>query len=87
MKVKLFVKDKSSFRSWGRYVGDLEAEINAWLAAHPDIRIVHLTQSSNGGSFDTSKVFVSIWYEEGAQPDISAWPREPGASSPHIKSS
>ena len=68
MKVKLFVKDKSAFRRWGRFVGELEAEVNAWLAANPGIKIVHITQSSNGGSFDTSKVFLSVWYEEGAEP-------------------
>ena len=68
MKVKLFVRDKSPFRGWGRFLAALEAEVNAWLAANPDIQIVHITQSSNGGSFDTSKVFLSVWYEEGAGP-------------------
>jgi hypothetical protein len=68
VKVKLFVQDKSPFRRWGRFVAALEEEVNAWLAAHPGIKIVHIARSSNGGSFDTSKVFLSVWYEESAEP-------------------
>ena len=68
MKMKLFLKDHSPFRRWGRFVSDLEDEVNAWLAAHPDIQVVHVMQSSNGGSFDTSKVVISVWYEDGAAP-------------------
>jgi hypothetical protein len=64
--MKLFVKDKSSLRRWARFAEELEAEVNDWLALNPGIRIVHVTQSSNGGSFDTSKVFISVWYEETA---------------------
>ena len=52
----------------GAYLTGLEDEINAWLADNPGVRIVHVTQSSNGGSFDTSKVFLSVWYEEGGYP-------------------
>lgn len=66
MRVKLFVKDRSPFQRWRRFLEDLEEDVNGWLDAHPGIRINHITQSSNGGSFDTSKVFVSIWYEEGS---------------------
>jgi hypothetical protein len=68
LKVKLFVKDRSVFSRWGRFLSELEDEVNAWLAAHPGIKIVHITQSSNGGSFDTSKVFLSVWYEDSAEP-------------------
>jgi hypothetical protein len=68
VKVKLFVHDKSPFRGWRRSVASLEDEVNGWLAANPGIRIMHITQSSNGGSFDSSKVFLSIWYEERAEP-------------------
>jgi hypothetical protein len=74
MKVKLFVKDKSPFRRWARFLADLEDEVNAWLAANPGIRICNVTQSSNGGSFDSSKVFLSIWYEERAKTDPPEWP-------------
>jgi hypothetical protein len=68
MKVKLFGQDKSIFRSWGKFLALLEDEVNAWLAVHPGIRIVHVAQSSNGGSLDTSKVFLSVWYEESGEP-------------------
>ena len=68
MRVKLFVRDKGGFTRWARFLSQLEDEINAWLADNPGIRIVHVTQSSNGGSLDTSKVFVSVWYEEGGYP-------------------
>jgi hypothetical protein len=67
VKVKLFVRDKSAFGRWKRFLAELEDEVNIWLAENPGIRIVHITQSSNGGSFDTSKVFLSIWYEDGAE--------------------
>jgi hypothetical protein len=69
VKVKLFVRDKSAFRSWGRSLSQLEDEVNAWLAANAGIKIIHITQSSNGGSFDTSKIFLSVWYEESAEPN------------------
>ena len=72
MKVKLFGKDRSAFGRWGRFLAELEDEVNAWLAAHPGIKIVHIAQSSNGGSLDTSKVFLSVWYEEGAEPTAPA---------------
>ncbi|HVS38835.1 MAG TPA: hypothetical protein VMS17_24980 [Gemmataceae bacterium] len=68
MRMKLFIKDKSAFVGWIRFQHQLEDEINAWLADNPIIRIVHVTQSSNGGSFDTSKVWISVWYEEGTYP-------------------
>lgn len=64
MKVKLFIKDKS-FGRWKKFTQALEEEINTWLAANPAIRIVEIRQSSNGGSFDTTKVVISVWYEEG----------------------
>jgi hypothetical protein len=89
VKVKLFVRDKSMIGGWGGFLAALEDEVNAWLAVHPEIRIVHVTQSSNGGSFDTSKVFLSIWYEEGAappdvvdRPGSSAFPAGGFASRP-----
>jgi hypothetical protein len=67
MKVKLFVKDKSAFSRCNLFVTDLEDEVNAWLTVNDGIRIIHITQSSNGGSFDTSKVWLSVWYEESAE--------------------
>jgi hypothetical protein len=71
MKVKLFIADKSNFRSWRRHSEELEGEINTWLAAHPGIRVVGINQSSNGGSFDTTKVVISIWYETEVRADVA----------------
>jgi len=45
-------------------VSTLEKEINVWLEQHPSIKIIDIRQSSNGGSWASTKVFVSIWYEE-----------------------
>ncbi len=47
-------------------VSNLEKEINVWLEQHPSIKIVDIRQSSNGGSWANTKVFVSIWFEENA---------------------
>jgi hypothetical protein len=66
MMVKLFIKDKSSFRSWRKDAQSFEDEINTWLAANPGIKVLDIKQSSNGGSFDTTKVVISIWYEPNA---------------------
>jgi hypothetical protein len=63
MKVKLFIRDNSLFRSWRKQTEDFEDEINTWLAAHPGIRVVEIKQSSNGGSLDTTKIVISVWYE------------------------
>jgi hypothetical protein len=66
MKIKLFIKDKSLFQSWRKHTQDFEDEINTWLAAHPGIRIVEIKQSSNGGSLETTKIVISVWYEPDA---------------------
>jgi hypothetical protein len=68
VRVKFFIEDKSAFMGWGRFATRLQDEVNAWLADNPGVRIVHIAQSSNGGSFDTSKFFLSVWYEEGGFP-------------------
>jgi len=49
----------------GLDVSDLEKEVNDWLERHPDIKIVKIKQSSNGGSWMNTKVLLSVWYEEG----------------------
>jgi len=45
-------------------ISNLEKEINVWLEQHPSIKIIDIKQSSNGGSWAKTKVFVSVWYEE-----------------------
>jgi hypothetical protein len=71
MKMKLFIKDRSGFRSWRKTVQDFEDEVNAWLAANAGIKVVDVKQSSNGGSFDTTKVVISVWYESDAGTDAA----------------
>jgi len=61
MKTKLFGKINMSKK--GLDVLELEGEINAWLEKNPDINVVDIKQSSNGGSMQNTKLFFSIWYE------------------------
>jgi len=61
MKMKLFGRENSKH---GLEVLDLENDVNDWLAQHPKINIIDIRQSSNGGSWATSKLFVSVWYED-----------------------
>jgi len=63
MKVKLFGREN---KKQGLEVLDLENEINAWLEQHPKIKLIDIRQSSNGGSWATSKLFISVWYEDSA---------------------
>ena len=57
MKVKLFGKENS------KHALDIEDEINTWLSQNPNIKILNIRQSSNGGSFADTKIYISIWYE------------------------
>lgn len=57
MKVKLFGREGS------KHALDIEQDINNWLKAQPDINIIHIKQSSNGGSFQDTKLYISVWYE------------------------
>ena len=61
MKMKLFGRENSKH---GLEVLDLEKDVNDWLLQHPKIKIMDIRQSSNGGSWATSKLFVSVWYED-----------------------
>lgn len=62
MKVKIFAKEYE--RRKLDVVAVLEGEINDWLAQHPSIKIRDIRQSSNGGSWNDTKFFISVWYEE-----------------------
>jgi hypothetical protein len=43
----------------------LEDQINAWLAEHPEIRVVEIKQSTTGSlSLESITWLVSVWYEE-----------------------
>ena len=64
MKMKLFAK--ANTKKDGSCMLDLETEINDWLARHPNIKITDRLQSSSGGSWQVSKIFITVWYEESA---------------------
>jgi len=64
MKMKLFGKINTDKK--GLNVLELEDEINAWLENNPNIKIIDIEQSSNGGSMQNTKLFFSIWYEVSA---------------------
>ena len=40
-----------------------EAEINDWLALHPNIVIRHIQQSAGAGSMGPYLFCISVWYE------------------------
>ena len=61
MKMKLFGRINSSKK--GLNVLELENEVNDWLEKNPDIKIIRIAQSSNGGSMQNTKLFFSVWYE------------------------
>ena len=69
MLTKMFASRAGYFTSPAKTATQLEGEINAWLGARPDVRVVHIRQSSNGGSLEPSKVWISIWYEPGTGQD------------------
>jgi hypothetical protein len=67
MKIKLFVGVHGGlFGRWVSFKEALEEKVNTWLAANPEIKIHNITQSSNGGSLDSTKVFLFVWYEDGS---------------------
>lgn len=41
----------------------LESEINDWLDKNKNVKVKTIKQSSNGGSWNDSKIIISIWYE------------------------
>lgn len=68
MEVKIFtkiLKPKQGFWPSSTISSDsgLEADINLWLAAHPDIEIKNITQSQSGGSWMPATLVVSVWYQ------------------------
>jgi hypothetical protein len=58
VKIKLFGKEGS------KEALGLEDEVNAWLAKHPQIKIVEIKQSASGGSLQDIKRYISVWYED-----------------------
>ena len=63
MKVKLFSKDNPLGKKGSNQL-DLENEINSWLEKNLSIRVISIEQSAHWGSFDHTKLFISVWYEQ-----------------------
>lgn len=65
MKTKIFKVQGYSFYFGRRPKSKdiLESQINEWLDANPDIKIIDIKQSCCGGSFNPSITLVSVWYE------------------------
>ncbi len=70
MKVKFFWSTHS-VQLWSRKSRDpvaaLEEAVNAWLAAHPQVRIVSVQQSVGGGG-QLPVYMASVWYEPDPEP-------------------
>jgi len=64
MKMKLF--GKTNKKKDGSCMIALEEEVNNWLQRNQSVKIVKILQSSNGGSWAVSKIFLTVWYEEAA---------------------
>jgi len=62
MKMKLF--SMANAKKEGASLRELETQVNEWLSLHPTIQICDIQQSSSGGSWMPSKLFITIWYEE-----------------------
>ena len=65
MLVKIFGRSAGYSSALDKPANEMQSEINTWLAANPGIRIITIKQSSNAGSLEPSKLWVSIWYELG----------------------
>ncbi|MGN2245758.1 hypothetical protein ACFWZ3_03595 [Frateuria sp. GZRR35] len=63
MQCKLFCRKSGYFTRPAAFAEVLQREVNDWLAANPSIRVVHVLQSSSGGSLEPTSVTVSVWYE------------------------
>jgi hypothetical protein len=68
MKVKVFAVSAGYLSSFSGTGAKLERDINAWLEQHSNVRVVEIRQSSSGGSLEPSKIVVSVWYEDAAEP-------------------
>ena len=64
MKVKVFSSKGRLLHKLSRLTSQIEQDINHWLENNPKINISNIKQSSCGGSFDSAKHLISIWYEE-----------------------
>ena len=66
MKIKVFHKDEALFARSEKFASLVEQEINAWLDAHPRVKIIETRQAESRGRLQTWSIWVWIWYEESA---------------------
>ena len=65
MKVKIFSKKEGYFKKTSETSLELEQEINLWLQANLNIKIIEIKQNSSGGSLESAVHLISVWYETG----------------------
>ena len=63
MKTKFFSRSNSLIRS-SLNTADLEQEMNTWLAAHPDIKVVEIKHSAVGNIWSYAQLVVTIYYTD-----------------------
>jgi hypothetical protein len=63
MKAKYFSRSSSCRRSTID-TADLEQEMNAWLAAHPAIKVLEIKHSELGNVWSYAQLVVAIYYTE-----------------------
>jgi len=63
MKVKIFTNKEGYFKKTSATSLELEREINLWLEANPNIKIIKIKQNSSGGSLEPTVHLISLWYE------------------------
>ena len=62
MKLKIFlIKSGNSVKKAG--LGDLEADVNQWLAEHPDITIEN-SHTLGGPNLGWNLTSLAVWYTE-----------------------
>lgn len=67
LKVKFFGSVnplKTSVSGKELFFDAIEREINTWLMTKPNIEVVKIKQSATGGSFASTKLLVSVWYQD-----------------------
>ena len=63
MRVKMFVRGSSWGKKPATQFGGLEADVNTWLEANPNIVVEHAYQLSQP-SFGWGQLAVAVWYSE-----------------------
>jgi len=64
MQCKLFCRKSGYFTRPEAFAEGLQREVNEWLVARPSIRVLHVLQSTNGGSLEPTSLTISVWYED-----------------------